>query len=101
MAEEDVNMKKVDLDQAAQIYGYTGWTESQGYVSIHNPTTEVKTYSFRLDRSFGLLPDSGPFTLSCPMANKKKPFKKEWKYGETVTVEMQPREVIVLDFDRP
>jgi hypothetical protein len=99
-ADEKLSLKKVDLDQVAQVYGYTGWTDSQGYVSIHNPTASVKSYSFCLDRGFGLLPGSGPFTLSCPMANKHKALKRDWKYGETVTIELQPREVIVLDFDR-
>ena len=99
--EEKLSLRNVNLDQVAQVYGYTGWTDSQGYVSIHNPTSGVKSYSFCLDRKFGLIPGSGPFTLSSPMVGKAKALKQLWNYGETVTVELQPREVVVLDFDRP
>lgn len=99
-AEEDVNMKKLDLDRAAQVYGYTGWTASQGFVSIHNPSASVKSYSFCLDRKFGLVPGSGPFMLTFPQAHKSKPLKKSWRYGETVMVALQPHEVVVLDFDK-
>jgi hypothetical protein len=100
-AAEKLNLKNVSVDQIAQVYGYTGWTDSRGYVSIHNPTSGLKSYSFCLDRNFGLVPGSGPFTLSSPMAGKAKTLKKLWNFGETVTVELKPREVIVLDFDRP
>ena len=34
-----------------EVYGYTAWTESQGYITIHNPSTETKTYSVKLDRA--------------------------------------------------
>ena len=100
-ADANLSLKKIDVGAVGQVYGYTGWTASQGYVSVHNPTTRTQTYSFCLDRKFGLVPNSGPFTLSCPMPGKDKGPKKVWNYGETVRVELQPREVIVLDFDRP
>jgi hypothetical protein len=100
-ADSNLSLKKIDVGEVGQVYGYTGWTESQGYVSVHNPAARPQTYSFCLDRKFGLIPNSGPFTLSCLMPGKDKGLKKVWNYGETVSVELQPREVIVLDFDRP
>lgn len=95
------NPKDFNLDQVAQVYGYTGWTENQGYVSVRNPTSKVKSYTFCLDRAFGLVANSGLFVLSSPMLEKVKDLKKNWKYGETVTLQLQPHEILVLDFDKP
>lgn len=94
------NFKNIDLDKVGEVYGYTGWTPTQGYVSLHNPTGLARPYSFCLDRTFGLVPGSGPFKLTCPMPGNARNLKQEWRYGETLTVELQSREVIVLDFDR-
>jgi hypothetical protein len=99
--DENLSLKKIDVAKVAQVYGYTGWTDRQGYVSIHNPSDSVKSYSFCLDRKFGLVPGSGPFTISYPIAGTSKPVKSVWNFGETVEIQMQPREIIVLDFDKP
>ena len=64
------------------------------------PSQTAKSYSFTLDRRLGLLPNSGPFQLSVTHGESAKELEKEWKFGETVTLKVQPQEVIVLDFQR-
>ncbi len=80
-------------------YGYTAWTKTQGYVSIHNPSGEAKSYSFRLDRAFGLVPGSGPFGLSSPMEDSLEGLGKRYAFGDEISIEMTPREIRILNFD--
>lgn len=82
-----------------EVYGYTAWNEALGYVSIHNPANEKKAYTFTLDRRFGLVPGSGPFHLSSPLAASVQGLKESYRFGDTITVELQPREIRILDFD--
>jgi len=86
--------------KAGEVYGYTAWSESQGYVSIHNPGAAGRKYRFVLDRAFGLLPDSGPFNLSSPIAESTEGLAGTYKYGDAISLELKPREIRILNFDR-
>lgn len=97
--ESNVALKDTKIDAEANVYGYTGWTKNLGYVSIHNPRATQETYTFKLDRSFGVEPGSGPFKLSSPMAGKIKGLKSDWKYGDTFSLEISPKDVVILDFE--
>lgn len=99
--ESNVALKDTKIDTEANVYGYTGWTKDLGYVSIHNPKATKETYTFKLDRSFGLMPDTkATFRLSSPMSENLKGLKKDWKYGDVVTIELKPKEVMILDFQK-
>jgi hypothetical protein len=82
-----------------QVYGYTGWNAQRGYVSIHNPSDTKQSYSFALDRKFGLVPNSGSFYLSSPIERCVKGLDKQCSYGDTITLELEPQEIIILNFD--
>ncbi|UDQ98737.1 hypothetical protein AAEX28_01300 [Lentisphaerota bacterium WC36G] len=83
------------------VYGYTAWNKKRGYVSIHNPSEKKVTYSFTLDRDFGLTKDAKAmkYFLSSPMVSDEKGLKSSYKYGETITIELEPREIRILNFD--
>lgn len=83
-----------------EVYGYTAWTTGQGYISIHNPSSEKKTYSFKLDRAFGLIPDSGKFYLSSPIEGSTKGLKNKYSYGDTIKLKLNPKEIRILNFDK-
>ena len=85
--------------RAREPYGHTAWTEDQGYVSIHNPADEAKRYDFTLDRAFGLVPGSGPFHLSSPIADSVEGLAERYAYGDAISIEMKPRGIRVLNFD--
>jgi len=87
-------------DPAREVYGYTAWGAERGYVSIHNPTSEAKKYSFTLDRAFGLLPGGGTFNLTSPLADSLEGLEKKYKYGDKVSIELKPREIRILNFDK-
>jgi hypothetical protein len=86
--------------QKGEVYGYTAWTKNQGYISLHNPGEKAQKYSIRLDRKFGLLPGSGTFKLSSPIEECTKGLKPKYNYGDTLTLEMKPREIRILNFDK-
>ncbi|MDX2511382.1 MAG: hypothetical protein QNK25_04975 [Desulfobacterales bacterium] len=83
-----------------EVYGFTGWNAKQGYVSIHNPGDKAKSYTFKLNRKFGLLPDSGQFNLSSPIQRCVKGLNKDYRYGDSLTLDLDPKEIIILNFDK-
>ncbi|WP_462345659.1 hypothetical protein [Coprobacter fastidiosus] len=98
--EKNVALKGIDMNQDTQVYGYTGWTKDSGYVSIHNPKSTKEKYSFTLNRDFGLIPGEHViYSLSSPMPDKIKNLKKQWRYGDTIEVEIDPKDVLILDFE--
>jgi hypothetical protein len=84
--------------KAGDVYGYTAWNQTQGYVTIHNPSATAKNYTIRLDRAFGLLPNSGPFHISSPIEDSMRGLPTTCKLGDAIILEMQPREIRVLNF---
>lgn len=83
-----------------EVYGYTAWLKDQGYVSIHNPSGEKKSYTITLDRAFGLIPGSGTFMASSPMEDCMKGLRRTYSYGDTITFELEPKEIRVINFDK-
>lgn len=86
--------------KAGDVYGYTAWIESQGYISVHNPSANRKSYTVKLDRAFGLVPGSGPFHVSSPIEDSTRDVPAICKFGDSLTVEMKPREIRFLNFTR-
>lgn len=82
-----------------KVYGYTGWTFSDGIVSLHNPATTPQSYSFKLDESMGVRPGSGPFTLTSPINTIAA--AGPYAYGATVTATVPAQEVFIWKFSGP
>lgn len=83
----------------SKVYGYAGWTFSDGIVSLHNPANSAQSYSFTLDQSMGLQPGSGPFTLTSPINVISKP--GPYAFGEAITVTIPAQEVYLWKFSGP
>jgi hypothetical protein len=82
-----------------EVYGYTAWNQTQGYISIHNPSDKKQTYTVKLDRVFGLLPGSGPFYVSSPLgADSTRNLPGMYKFGDTLAFELAPQEVRIINF---
>lgn len=84
--------------KAREVYGYSGWTAWSGYLSVHNPSDVAKTYTVKLDRAFGLLPGTGPFHVSSPLDDATRGLPATVNFGDTLTFELQPREIRVVNF---
>lgn len=80
------------------VYGFTGWLKDAGYVSVHNPGDQPATYRFTLDRAFGLLPGSGPYKVTSPLADGAKGLKESYALGDSIELTLAPGEVRVLNF---
>ncbi|BDS07084.1 hypothetical protein NT6N_21240 [Oceaniferula spumae] len=84
-----------------EVYGYTAWLKERGFVSIHNPSNKEQTYTLTLDRKFGLTPDSKEtsYLLSSPISDSLEGLKKQYRHGDTISVDLKPGEIRILNFD--
>jgi len=55
--------------------------------------------TLKLDRPFGLRPNSGAFNLSSPMTESLTGLKKKYSYGNTMVIKLNPKEIRILNFD--
>lgn len=84
-----------------EIYGYSGWNKELGYVSIHNPSDKIQKYTFTLDRNLGLKPNnSNVFHVSSPINHLKNRLKETYCYGDTISIDLNPKEIVLLDFEQ-
>jgi len=82
----------------SEVYGYTAWTRETGYVSVHNPADEARTYAVKLDRAFGLPAGGGAYHVSSPLEGSARGLPQRVKAGDTLTFALEPREVRVVCF---
>jgi len=83
-----------------EVYGYSGWTNDGGYVSIHNPSDEERAYAFTLDRALGVVPGSGPFHLSSPLATGIAGLPETATVGDRLNLRLDRGEIRLIHFDR-
>lgn len=82
------------------VYGYSGWNNGMGYISIHNPSDKPQKLSVTLDRSLGVDKQVKDYQLSSPLQGNTEDLKKSWSFGDTLEIELQPKEIRVLTFDK-
>ncbi|BDS06296.1 hypothetical protein NT6N_13360 [Oceaniferula spumae] len=87
-----------------EVYGFTGWTDDQGYLSLHNPGEETKEFTFTLNRENGLTKTSvaakTKFSVASPLKGDAEGLSKEVTAGESITITLPPRAIRVIDFNR-
>ena len=82
------------------VYGYTAWTADQGYLSLHNPSSETREFTAVLDRAFGLPPDAASFRLTSPLDGGTNSLKNVYGYGDTMSLKLNPLEIRILEFSK-
>ncbi|GAA6258760.1 hypothetical protein F070042J6_46120 [Bacteroides sp. f07] len=83
----------------SEVYGYTAWNEKQGYISVHNPSEEQREYKITLDRKTGLIPDmKRAYRVSSVLGDKSDVARKQYRYGDVLSLTLRPKEVLLLDF---
>ena len=83
-----------------EVYGYSGWCDNMGYISLHNPSKMKKTFSVRLDRQLGVGTGDESLHLSSPIKGDMVGLKDIWNYGDILTITLEPKEIRVLNFDK-
>lgn len=82
-----------------EVYGYSAWNKTQGYLSFHNPSEKEQTYNVMLDRSLGLLPETDMvYHVSSPLGSVGSRVKASYRYGDMLSLTLKPGEITVLDF---
>ena len=83
-----------------QIYGYTAWNKTRGYISLHNPSSKEQPYTFTLNREFGLIPGQKDYFLSSPLTDSLVGLNKSYSYGDAVSLKLKAGEIRILNFDK-
>ncbi len=67
---------------------------------FHQPQAGNKpqTYSFTLDRTFGVVTKNGSYQLSSPLENATGLEGKSISYGNSITISLNPGEVKIVEF---
>lgn len=84
---------------SGDVYGYTAWNKNQGYISFHNPSGEIKEYTFVLDRKHGIPQNLKKLKCSSPNSADVSRFPAKVKYGDNICLTLQPGEIVILDFE--
>lgn len=88
--------------QKAEVYGYTGWTEDGGYISLHNPSGDTREFKITLGRALGLseaaASRSGSYVVSSPLEADADSLPKDVTVGQSWAIILPPRGVRILEF---
>ena len=82
------------------MYGYSGWCDTMGYISMHNPTNQVRTFTIKMNRAIGINKNVQNFAVSSPISGDTDGLKPNWSYGDTMTIKLQPKEIRILTFKK-
>lgn len=85
-----------------EVYGYTGWTENAGYLSLHNPSNKTREFQIDLNRSLGL-PKSAvdhhtSYIVSSPIEEDVLSLPKSAAAGGKLTIKLSPGDIRILEF---
>ena len=83
-----------------EIYGYTGWNEKGGYISVHNPSDKLQKYSIVLNEKLGISKKQ-PYRVTSPLSNAKQMKNKKIYPGDTLEISLKPKQVKIFDFKTP
>ena len=83
-----------------EVYGYSGWDGSKGYLSVHNPNrTEAREITVMLDRSLGMVPGDEKTYGVRAVIGSPDGLNAAYRQGDSITFKLAPREIRVLQFD--
>ena len=83
-----------------QVYGYTAWTDRQGYISIHNPSDAPKTYHVVLDKTMGVVGNGNCRPLLVAGSSANVSLRPVYAVGDGFDVSLAPHDIVVMEFNR-
>ncbi len=85
-----------------EVYGYTGWTEDFGYVSLHDPSDEAREFPIAFDRALGLPKDAlkkkRSYTVTSPLKEDPSQLPQQGVAGEQIVLTLPPGSIRILEF---
>jgi len=87
-----------------QVYGFTGWTETTGYLSLHNPSDREVTFRVTLNRRLGLpksvAESEAVFAISSPLEGDLDGLESAYKAGTELEITLPAKAIRVIEFSR-
>lgn len=81
-----------------EVYGYSAWNNSQGIVTLRNPSDFPQSFTFFLNSDIGVVSAFTDVTGSKIIPFEVCSDENKYKYGDSVTVELKPHDVWVMKF---
>ena len=82
-----------------EVYGYTAWNKTGGYISFHNPSGKEVVYNIILDKKTGVFKSNNKYVVSSPFKTDEDLIGESVRYGDTLKISLKPYQVKVLNFD--
>lgn len=84
-----------------KIYGYSAWTDSEGIISLRNPSNKKQSYSLKLEKSIGVNESIQALTRVNVIPYCTKPCETLYSFGDTLEIELDAHEIVVFKFSKP
>lgn len=83
-------------------YGYTGWVDKTGYLSLHNPSDREQVVEVTLDREFGLpkkaIDGKLTYTLTSPLEGDADGLESSYTAGSTFQMTLPAKAIRIYEF---
>ena len=81
-------------------YGYSCWSENRGVISLRNPANRQHSITITLDETIGVNKGMQNLKMVYVYPYDKKTDGKTYSYGEVITVNLMPLEVLIMKFSQ-
>lgn len=81
-----------------EVYGYSSWTENSGIISLRNPSNKSQSFTIHLDKTIGTFETAQDMKKISIYPYKADNDEKFYKYGDQITVDLAPCEVVIMKF---
>lgn len=75
-----------------------GMDRQTRYISLHNPSDASQAYHIRLDKTIGMPESKAYLKLSSPTADIRGRLASKYRCGDTISITLAPKEILILDF---
>lgn len=81
-----------------KVYGYSAWNGDHGFITLRNPANKVQSFKVKLDRIIGVGEGASNLVKRQLIPYAFSGNNEIHSYGDVLETEVQPHEVIVLEF---
>lgn len=86
--------------EKGEAYGYSCWSENSGVISLRNPANRQQSITITLDETIGVNKGMQNLKMAYVYPYDKKTDDKTYSYGEVITVNLMPLEVLIMKFSQ-
>ena len=86
--------------EKGEAYGYSCWSENRGVISLRNPANRQQSITITLDETIGVNKGMQNLKMAYVYPYDKKTDGKTYSYGEVITVNLMPLEVLIMKYSQ-